>query len=304
MVTESSHNASTAASGVETTTPLTPDSMGEYNEQNRAAFFTLPREVRDQIYVEAFGHEVYKFSYKDIKISAYHHPRIVIKRKACYFFNGLPQWLLSCKRICTEATSVFSGTRHFDFYPFPNRFIVTPEDRMTSVFTNSLVFHPGALQNIILGKSLDAVLSRANSAGIWHFATITTFPRITPQHQWFSLIEACRGPRLCMEMVWRRYWHNDRDKFAPQWLKGETEAFDYLDAQWSGKFRKIKLTVIYYSKSGVALGKMLELGESCVLRLMESISDQSKPVWQDEVEFEDTDGHIKWARSLIMERKV
>jgi hypothetical protein len=89
--------------------------------QSASPFFALPSEIRDQIYDEAFGNKIRQLSYHALGIITFvvtpeYQPEIL--QGLISITRGLPQWLLSCKQICSEATETFSRTRKFDWSPW------------------------------------------------------------------------------------------------------------------------------------------------------------------------------------------
>ena len=82
--------------------------------QSQSSLLCLPREVRDQIYVDAFGSATMNLRHRDLELEVLNNRcTYADKEIACTGLHGLPHWVQTCKQMCTEALETVSRTRTF-----------------------------------------------------------------------------------------------------------------------------------------------------------------------------------------------
>ncbi|KAH7094557.1 hypothetical protein FB567DRAFT_585924 [Paraphoma chrysanthemicola] len=265
-----------------------PQIVGELSDQNHAAFFNLPLEIRDQIYREAFGEDTRTFRYGDTPIEAH----ISVPLQDCLNMDssvhGLPRWLSTCKQICTDGIDAFLRTRYFmyggyygDWYGDTTySFRDTKSVQVTQPVQhwNPLIFRSGSLINVAICDD-------------------------TVNRQFLSLIQECSAPKICLELVWDTSHFVDRILLVPESLCDIITRFDCLDDDWNDSCRKVKITLILSIKGSESLEKIKVIAEKCGSRLLGPGSDEDKLVWIDETKCEDK-ASFKLRRSLVMERKI
>jgi hypothetical protein len=100
-------------------------------------------------------------------------------------------------------------------------------------------------------------------------------------------------------MRWNGYPYKAK---VVDWLPGEADGFNCLEESWNGRFRKVKITLVYYSKVGNALCEMIKLAETCAPHLVGD-SILATQTWENETGDVRGFGIKKWQRSLTVERK-
>lgn len=113
---------------------------------NQRTFFRLPREVRDQIYLDASEPTPITHVHRDLRLIAFpgshtndddNHP--------WRHHRGLPSWIRSCKQMTTENLNVLLRTRTFMVL---SRLDSRPGKK--DLMINPLVFHRASTRNIFV----------------------------------------------------------------------------------------------------------------------------------------------------------
>ncbi|KAF2035599.1 hypothetical protein EK21DRAFT_84636 [Setomelanomma holmii] len=286
-------------------------SLGTFDPQSSAPFFKLPQEIRDQIYEEAYRNDPRSFSHQDFRIQAYQEEHGSSGQQGRKTQNGLPRWILVCKKICTEAMTLFLQTRTFKYMGWVGQIRLDLRkgnfyhDRPTTT-RNPLVFHRASVHKIVLaGLEVPPKACRIGmpGAGTLVGRMFGATPERSCLNNWLSLMETCTTQNLSAELVWDRRWHNSFMNAAISWIEEEAQIFDVLDDGWNGKCRKAKITIVYHSKTGNGVEKMIELAAACSSRLLGLTPGHTRGVWADVVVESSLRNHPIWRRAFSTERK-
>lgn len=263
-----------------------------YEPQDMCAFLRLPRELRDQIYEDAFGeidiglvHQGVEYFISDLDYWA----------RECSSRNGLPQWVRTCKQMTEEAIEVL--TRTCSFRPlFP---------RIHRLSSNPLVFRPGNVRSIIIEPDPDVVLGKAvNPLSVRAL-------RGDPSGGSLTSLEHLQIKEGQLHIIWSRWWHQpgvwpDAHWYAPEWLVNEPGMWteDWTD-YWAGRFRKVSIAVVVHTDPDVGdvSTNLVRLAETLAKRL---VGPGGTPAWKISYtnEFSETDGISYWTRCVTVERKT
>jgi len=107
---------------------------------------------------------------------------------------------------------------------------------------------------------------------------------------------------MSLELEWDRFWHG-RGNWNTNWSITEEKLLAMVDNDWNGRFRKVRIILLYYSKEGNGLQKMVELAEKRAKELLGECSATPKLGWLEEKQTVE-DGSPKWERYLVGERKI
>jgi hypothetical protein len=125
-----------------------------------------------------------------------------------------------------------------------------------------------------------------------------------PMIDWLDMVKACRGHEICLDLVWDRRWYDNTDSATPQGLEDEKKVFRAPDDSWNGAFRKVRVTLIYHPRTGNGVSKLMKEAETCASRLVDREVARSTMGWEEEAKLLSEDGHTKWHKCLVVQRKV
>jgi hypothetical protein len=195
--------------------PAQHSSSTPRSPQRQSGFFRLARELRDDIYSHAFGEEALTFHYHGLNISA-----LARDAQDADTRHGLPQWLLTCHMICSEAMDTFLRNRYFSpRYRYPKR----------SSVPNSLLLHDGSIRNIKLECPYSAQWRNEDS-------------RCSPVHEapfrmFLQIIRPFLVPDSSLVVEWATY---GQDWSVPR----ELATYDNWPKQMQGRFRRVEIDVL------------------------------------------------------------
>ncbi|KAH7084895.1 hypothetical protein BKA63DRAFT_484911 [Paraphoma chrysanthemicola] len=182
--------------------------------QPQSSFFSLAREIRDDIYEYAFGREIISFNYHSLNIGA-----STKNSSDAIAYPGLPRWLLTCRAICSEALETFFRTRYFS--PRYRR-----EKRSTT--PNSLLLHKDSIRNIKVECPYSPYLLEADYIDPTHEAPFRMFLQATQPYL---------APELVLFIVWARY--------GQDWsVARELAMFENWPKRLRGMFRRVEIDVL------------------------------------------------------------
>jgi hypothetical protein len=101
--------------------------------QKQSTFLELPREIRDQIYIQVLSEQWIVLTCGDAEVLA-SGDKLPDLYQACDVAKDLPQWVSTCKQVTIEAIEVVLRTRSLEPMDIWGHFDIVP---------NSLVFGHG-----------------------------------------------------------------------------------------------------------------------------------------------------------------
>ncbi len=260
--------------------------------QDRSALLSLPREVRDQIYVEILEGLPLTFRLGKLYITVIGtQNREADINSVWQLHRGLLLWMLSSQQILYEALGMIART--YTFQPFGRLGYLEAE---LPGKPNSLVFTDGGVQNIMMYPEV---------SDYTFFKRRDTSIRGDLSVPFLKVMNSVHIKDACLELIWQ--WDNERSRedtatFVSEW--GEI---------WTGRFLKVTIEiwdVSTYNTGGISLW-ILEEAEKCAARLVGidgTISWVSLGLLYKERRFSLSpySGHRQqvWVRRVTFERKV
>ena len=269
-------------------TPKARPTISTIPTQDGCAFLNLPREIRNQVYMELLEGLDLTFRVDRLIVVARRNPEGYFRRSKLTE-RGLPLWALSSQQICYEFLDLIART--YTFQPCGRPKLV--ESEVYEGVPNTLIFTSGGVRNVRMFPMFPRTAVSTGTAGDQSVAFLKLMDNV-------SLKDADLG------MVWqydyqhaRQVWkQNEPAKLTNEWGK-----------DWEGKFRKVKISVAVVSgpeKDTTPLFVMDE-AEKCALRLVGKGGTLS---WEDRTDmvrgfwgwrsYQTT----AWVRHVTVERKV
>jgi len=268
-------------------TPKARPTIASIPTQDGCAFLNIPREIRNQVYMELLKGLDPTFRMDKLIIAATQNSEGYVRHPGLTK-RGLPLWSLSSKQICYEVLDLVA--RNYTFQPCGRPKIA--ETQMDEGAPNTLVFSEGGVGNIKLWPSFDRT---ARSTGVVGDQSVP-FLKLMDN---LSLKDAYLG------VVWQ-YDHGRRDPED----NDPTDVTEEWGKDWQGMFRKVKINVMVrgLKKDTTPLGIMDE-AEKFALRL---VGTGGAVLWEDRTDvvrvyWRFISGWYKataWVGRLTVERKV
>ncbi|KAI4681801.1 uncharacterized protein J4E84_007397 [Alternaria hordeiaustralica] len=219
--------------------------------QEGSALLNLPREIRNQIYLELLDGLDLTFRVDTLIIVATQDTEGYLGvRRLKRTKRGLPLWSLSSQQICYELLDMIART--YAFQPFGRP--TSPENELPGL-PNSLVFTPGGVRTVKLVPGYHAPEFWLENKDI--FCDLTA--------RFLKLMDNLLLEDARLEMIWYHveteyYYRNYKShNLARQW-----------EEDWRERFRKVKITVVVRSdpeKGGTPL-MIMDDAEKCAMRLV------------------------------------
>jgi hypothetical protein len=176
-----------------------------YKPQEACAFLRLPRELRDQIYEEAFSVIATRLVHRGLEYFI----------SDCWSWNiqssiGLPQWVQCCRQMTKEAMEFLARTCSFS--AMSN---IPPRRRTVS---NPLVFRPGHVRSIVVEPDV-LVRWKGNTPLRAYTSCHDTTAKFLIS---LNRVEIQDGQ---LHIRWHRWFHalhqSEDYVLAPEWLENE-----------------------------------------------------------------------------------
>ncbi|KAI4658924.1 uncharacterized protein J4E79_006684 [Alternaria viburni] len=268
-------------------TPKARPTISTIPTQDGCAFLNLPREIRNQVYMESLKGLDLTFRVNKLIIAATPNSEGYIRHPGLTK-RGLPLWSLSSQQICYEVLDLIA--RNYTFQPYGRPRIA--EIQMDEGVPNTLVFSEGGVGNIKLWPSFDRT---ARSTGVVGDQSVP----------FLKLMDSLSLKDAYLGIVWQ-YAHergdpkdNDPTDLTEEWGK-----------DWQGMFRKVKVNVMIRGlKKDTTPLWIMDEAEKFALRLVgtggavvwENPTDMVRVFWRF------MSGWYKqkaWVGRLTVERKV
>jgi hypothetical protein len=262
-------------------------------QQEQSMFLQLPREIRDQIHIQALDglwHVLRCGNFSvilSIDVDSHEGPGTQ---------KGLPLWVATCKQMTTEGIEVMLRTREL----LPIHVL----GKSTTSVPNALVFKQGQIRHIVVRD---------------HFVTMPTILHDMVSVSKIKIVQSAVDEFLamlkhgdirdaCLKLSWNRGWHVAnhvrQNPYCPEWLPGEPEIYiENWDSWWDGRFRKVTIEVNLYADpdtEGGATTDLVELAKTCAKRLVGYGGDLTVEKFKVTLDA----GMGDWSRRIVVERKI
>ena len=225
--------------------------------QSQSPLLTLPRELRDQIYESAFGHDYRMLKLGDLPTLATDSFPIGTPP----LIHGLPSWLLGCKRILSEALWVFRKTRRVSAIRPAASFFKGEYEIPPGVSWNPLVFNQDVALNVVVSKE--------------DHSTITG--REVDQ-QFLLALKRLNARNMCLETVW------NMDVFPEGYSSNANSHSRFWTTDWNGRFQRANITIVVYDEPPTEkLKQVEEKAEACARRLVGRCKASSWGSWEQDI---------------------
>jgi hypothetical protein len=238
------------------------------NPQGDSKFFLLPRELRDQIYADAFGTKTMYLTHDGFKFFAYDGR---FERQDGYGIyrtpQGLPGWVRSCKQIAKESMEILAHTWMYQCVGISR----LHSNRTSSCeMSNPLVFYTGSIRNIVAEPGMIPSYLMSGDVGVRRSSLgDDRSKRIQKILQRLQIKDAT------LNLRWIRWWHTSSDTETyyegSKWLKNEPQVWiEDCNERWAGRFRKVNITLLLRSdpEAGDASTWLAELAEAHAKQLV------------------------------------
>ncbi|KAI4936788.1 uncharacterized protein J4E92_001513 [Alternaria infectoria] len=219
--------------------------------QEGSALLNLPREIRNQIYLESLDGLNLTFRVDKLIIVATRDTEGYLGiRRLKPTKRGLPLWSLSSQQICYEFLDMIART--YAFQPFGRP--TFPENELPGL-SNSLVFTPGGVRTVKLvpGDHIPKFWTENNGV----FCDLTAL--------FLELMDNLLLEDARLELIW---YHVETEYYYRNYMSRDL-ARQWED-DWQERFRKVKITVVVRSdpeKGGTPLS-IMDDAEKCAMRLV------------------------------------
>jgi hypothetical protein len=271
-------------------TPKVRPTISTIPTQEGSAFLSLPREIRNNIYIKLLTGVNLTFRMDKLIVVATQDPDGLF-RHSKPGARGLPLWMLSCQQICHELLDIIARTHTFQPCGRPKN----AEGELEGV-PNSLIFADGGVRNILMIPDFNDRWFLGRHAGV---AGDQTVP-------FLKLMDSLFLKDAVLELAWihyyrRQHWSaSEPAKFTAEW--GEA---------WYGRFRKVKIIVAVIQdpeKGGTPLWIMDE-AEKCAVILVGAGGSVSWESLGRRVDPRTPGKYYRsqptvWVRRVTVERKV
>jgi hypothetical protein len=271
-------------------TPKVRPTISTIPTQEGSALLSLPREIRNNIYIKLLTGVDLTFRMDKIIVVATQDSDGLFghsKRGT----RGLPLWMLSCQQICYELLDITARTHTFQPCGRPKN----AEGELEGV-PNSLIFADGGVRNILMIPDFDSGLNLGRNSGVVGDQAVP----------FLKLMDSLFLKDAVLEVAWShnyrgQHWSvNEPAKFTAEW--GEV---------WYGRFRKVKITIAVVQdpeKGGTPLWIMDE-AEYCAAILVgagSSVSWESlgHRIGAQRLAMYHRRQPTVWVRRVTVERKV
>ncbi|KAI4960023.1 hypothetical protein J4E86_001642 [Alternaria arbusti] len=225
--------------------------VSEIPSQEGSALLNLPREIRNQIYLELLDGLNLTFRVDTLIIVATQDTEGYLGvRRLKPTKRGLPLWSLSSQQICYELLDMIART--YAFQPFGQPLF--PENELPGL-PNSLVFTPGGVRTVKLVPGYH--IPKFWTENINVFCDLTA--------PFLELMDNLLLEDARLELIW---YHLRTEYYYKNYQSHNLTR--HWEEDWRERFRKAKVTVVVRSdpeKGGTPLS-IMDDAENCAMRLV------------------------------------
>lgn len=225
--------------------------VSEIPSQEGSALLNLPREIRNQIYLELLDGLNLTFRVDTLIIVATQDTEGYLGVRRLKPTNrGLPLWSLSSQQICYELLDMIART--YAFQPFGQPLF--PENELPGL-PNSLVFTPGGVRTVKLVPGYH--IPKFWTENINVFCDLTA--------PFLELMDNLLLEDARLELIW---YHLRTEYYYKNYQSHNLTR--HWEEDWRERFRKAKVTVVVRSdpeKGGTPLS-IMDDAENCAMRLV------------------------------------
>lgn len=225
--------------------------VSEIPSQEASALLNLPREIRNQIYLELLDGLNLTFRVDTLIIVATQDTEGYLGvRRLKPTKRGLPLWSLSSQQICYELLDMIART--YAFQPFGQPLF--PENELPGL-PNSLVFTPGGVRTVKLVPGYH--IPKFWTENINVFCDLTA--------PFLELMDNLLLEDARLELIW---YHLRTEYYYKNYQSHNLTR--HWEEDWRERFRKAKVTVVVRSdpeKGGTPLS-IMDDAENCAMRLV------------------------------------
>ncbi|KAI4950406.1 hypothetical protein J4E91_004288 [Alternaria rosae] len=269
-------------------TPKARPTISTIPTQEESAFLNLPREIRNQVYMQLLEGLDLTFRVNKLIVAARRNSKGYFRRSKLTK-RGLPLWLLSSQHICYEVLDLIART--YTFQPCGRPKLV--ESEIYEGVPNTLVFTNGGVRNIRTFPTFPRNALSTGSAGDQSVAFLKLMDNVSLKDAYLGMVWQYDNEHA--RQVWKQ---NEPARLTNEWGK-----------DWEGKFRKVKISVAVVSgpKKDTKPLFIMDDAEKCALRL---VGEGGALSWEDRTDvvrgfwgyrlYQTT----AWVRHVTVERKV